>query len=1753
MTKQMFSWAVITAISMCGLPMRALALTLDEAGLPTPDNYAETRTLESNADQTYEQSATVVVKDSQAIGAQTAEGYALRMWMERTGDSNDLNGALTASSVYFARGRWLIRDVGRLTNAGDLYVKGQLYLYMSGDTLSNNFFLAPSDYDGDSEQYNDTINYATLRLDKPSTVTLSGKVTPLPMSASERGQVRIGNVSGERTLVLGGTLDLARVAALSGEGPCLDLRNTRLDLSKATINLPEGFRGILHVATGGRVTFADPLKVTLGGAEPAAIYTATADNATGVLMVSDSTMTTHAVAVEGGERSLSALLQGKEVLSGDAVTLTVNGDTTLTLDGGYTLGMLTLKSGESTVLTLKTPTENPTQIVAIDASALDTLAIDLPAPPANLATYPKVLRYLNPAAAYTTTTAYTTELAGDRADALTLTPNGGTLRILSGTYGDVALNTSSTSTNLTIDGGDLTLQDQFGVGTATVTISGGTIRAPRMVTSQSGDNRPNEITQTGGEILLSGTGDGTTTTDSTFMLGHWSNGTSVYNLEGGSLSASEGGLRLGHDSQATLNISGGILTIKGIRGKGYRDCELNLSGGRLSLGEDGFANIANLTTTLSGGELNAFAPAPIQMPLTLTEATTSTLSAAEGQTLAIHSKLTGSGVLAIGSEGQTGTVVLTEADLSDFSGHIHMTSGTLRLRLGEDTGNVTFGSLTGGTVEVLCNETSLTLKIAEGVSTDGTTFTFNGQPVEPKPAEDGSGLILSGEQATEPYTATVPAGTTLFSSLRWTGANGVEAALSDVRNSSQPVELKTAKTAEPATFTLISDTETEFANGLSITAQENRTLSIIGAETLTAGSVAISGNVEVSRSVARFGAVTVENETDTLTLLGSGGNLSEQVVTSVEGAGCFAFVAYEGDWDFSVSTPTAIDLSKVANVRFSGTLEGTPEADFRFNGGNITWGDASQILEFCGTAQYYNGSTITLNPSLSLVGVGGGKNDSWNREGFGFLRSKTVTLKGDLFISEGSTALISQNLDGASVTCEGEVYGPGTFATGGWYDGHSATYTLQEALTEERTLGAVEIRNSNGTRTSQGACTLNADEATLTGAAVTFALGVEEGANTPNISTLNIRGDNTVKSLTAANGGTLNIAEGATLTVTESTTLDLSRLTTLSGTGTLDFANAATVTLGELRAPDTTFQFPTKGQLSLKVTLSEEEQVLRKAVLCKVDPSILERIQLEATAEGGKWQLGIADGQLICTDTTVKTITWSGGDADWGTGFQNFLPGDDVEFPANASVSTNVVTLTKETHVSALTVKTGGAYTLEGNHALSADTVTVESGATFALAMRRQGHTARYVRLVPTARINAGGDYNDGLALAEIQLLSGEDSVAWNGATCSATKAGSMSDKLIDGELTDADLNSKWFWVGAPKTFTDCFITLDAGEGKAFTFDAYRLAMADVNGRNPTEWTLQTSNDGILWETIDFRAYTAATALGWTVDAWIEPCSLISTHALTVSESIRIDGTLASPGAVHGNVTFGEDSTLDLSGGEHLTVFGALTVEGEVKVRLPAEPTPGSPIIRCTDGTDTETALKFRLSDPRFAVTPMEDGYVLIDAPTVANAELPESVASEIARLAAAYGITGEVTLIGRTSKGETSAEATAGMVCCFSGCPFSVEPETSTISVGYDFGISRLTIKPIATEEGTTPHLVIEATVQDLAGAPAAFLSDTKVTPKIEGAEVVETTEVTSWEATTPGRSEDASHRYFRIPLNALQNMGTAAITISASATQSP
>lgn len=436
-------------------------------------------------------------------------------------------------------------------------------------------------------------------------------------------------------------------------------------------------------------------------------------------------------------------------------------------------------------------------------------------------------------------------------------------------------------------------------------------------------------------------------------------------------------------------------------------------------------------------------------------------------------------------------------------------------------------------------------------------------------------------------------------------------------------------------------------------------------------------------------------------------------------------------------------------------------------------------------------------------------------------------------------------------------------------------------------------------------------KATVSGTAtVTLKGGVFIGEVAPGVVT-----DETVTTGTSAL--VIEAAEGKTVDVSNAIigTFD-STSVTLSG---------GTLALGAMRLPEATLAADASSTIT--IALSMEEIADGSVTLCKfAGETVPEGLTVSAPdLQVGTWAAQVVEGNLCYVRTdAAQDITWTtpAEGSNWSAGLPDFKPGDNATFGTNEANES--VTLDQDILAGSVTVS--GDYTLNGSGALSADTVTVAEDGTLTLG-KETLTSARYVRLHITKR-TASGNNADGIAVAEVALFKGGEQLSWEGATAIAT---STSGTHPAANLINGNLNDKWMWTAGTTFSVD--LTFDAGAGKTFEFDGYNLATADQNGRNPTVWELQVSNDGTSYTTVDTRTYEDEVATAWATKSWIFEAPLALSNpvfgdvAITVAEGVTVNGALTAAGGIVGDVTFGETGTLKLTAGTFLMISGVVTAQ----------------------------------------------------------------------------------------------------------------------------------------------------------------------------------------------------------------------------------
>lgn len=455
-------------------------------------------------------------------------------------------------------------------------------------------------------------------------------------------------------------------------------------------------------------------------------------------------------------------------------------------------------------------------------------------------------------------------------------------------------------------------------------------------------------------------------------------------------------------------------------------------------------------------------------------------------------------------------------------------------------------------------------------------------------------------------------------------------------------------------------------------------------------------------------------------------------------------------------------------------------------------------------------------------------------------------------------------------------------------------------------------------------------------AGVTFsgdivAGGRGSGVSVAGAATLTLKGGSFIGNLLpVANGATVG-SSALVIEVAEGKTIDLSNAIIGDFDSTTVTLTGGTLALGEMRLPEVTLAENASGTIA--VAPSTADIAAGSVTLCKLTgDAVPANLTVSAPdLQAGTWEAQAVEGTLryVRTDA-AQDLTWATPTegSNWSAGLPDFKPGDNATFGTNAANES--VTLDQDILAGAVTV--AGDYTLNGNGALTANTVTISEGGTLTLGTANFA-SARYVRWSPTARTTTGDNTNQGVALAEFGLYWFGERVDMTGATVTATQAqsvGTGSNRHEAAYLLDGNLSTKWYWFSAPATFTNCSITFDAGEGQAFVFDAYNLAMADQNGRNPREWKLEISNDNSTWTLLDQQSFTTEEANTWTTGAWLDEAfqvRQVRNVAITVAEGVSVNGILTAAGGIVGDVTFGETGTLKLAAGKYLMVDGEVTAQ----------------------------------------------------------------------------------------------------------------------------------------------------------------------------------------------------------------------------------
>ena len=239
---------------------------------------------------------------------------------------------------------------------------------------------------------------------------------------------------------------------------------------------------------------------------------------------------------------------------------------------------------------------------------------------------------------------------------------------------------------------------------------------------------------------------------------------------------------------------------------------------------------------------------------------------------------------------------------------------------------------------------------------------------------------------------------------------------------------------------------------------------------------------------------------------------------------------------------------------------------------------------------------------------------------------------------------------------------------------------------------------------------------------------------------------------------------------------------------------------------------------------------------------------------------------------------------------------------------------------------------------------------------------AKYVRFFPQMMReteDVGQHPNSGYQISEFEIRLNDEKVAYPAGT-QATSPGINPDgnegpmKAIDGDTTTK------FYTGDPTKP----LVIELPE--LTLFNGYRWVTAnDANGRDPVVWTVDISDDGVNWTTVDYQDYSAnqgaitesrQTEAGiWSMNVGFDMNVLSDMSATTVAApgELSISSTTETVGALSGDGTISlTDGTLGINaftnaifsgnisgsgsivkwGSETQTLFSALSVVGEIVI-----------------------------------------------------------------------------------------------------------------------------------------------------------------------------------------------------------------------------
>jgi autotransporter-associated beta strand protein len=625
--------------------------------------------------------------------------------------------------------------------------------------------------------------------------------------------------------------------------------------------------------------------------------------------------------------------------------------------------------------------------------------------------------------------------------------NSGTLRLLSGSptltgtfranAGTLAVDGATVSTNavdifngtIRSDSGSITAADGIYMGTATLTVAGGTVNAVRIRTSEGGGT-VSTLNQSGGTVNITGSviENGT---DNSFMLNHWS-GTSTYNLSGGTLNVLNTNVNIGWDGNAYINQSGGTANLRGVNFASGRNNAggYTLSGGRLNLGVGGITAASAKTLTAGDATLGAMANWTSASAITLNGDTgtvihtTDSVDGVTGRTVTVSGALSGTGKLITSGAG---TVVLSGANTN--SGAIQVDAGTLRVT-GTLRGGAALSVAQGATLE-LNGTNPFTIGHANAVSATQTLSSVGGTIVLGSAFEGRLGNInLDGATLTsnrglgswDVYLADTTAGAALVtvggsSASLMNGTGGIHLGTNvrfDVANVTADDTADLLVSMRLDNGGLIGTTGSLTKSGLGTLVLDNALNSFTGGVTVEAGVLRV-----VSAGSLSTGDITVTGGLLDLGNFAFSGNITLAGGILVNSQG------WTGQG--TVTTPFTVDPGFLASLDTGSTFSVLPgmtadltgiTAAIDFRGGSL-----AGLGSYAGPLTVSSGTLdlTTATPLGTLALAGTGVIDFGGRElvmdiaysGGSLLNADNYT--GEITVTSASTTLVAGSLGGGIV------------------------------------------------------------------------------------------------------------------------------------------------------------------------------------------------------------------------------------------------------------------------------------------------------------------------------------------------------------------------------------------------------------------------------------------------------------------------------------------------------------------------------------------------------------------------------------------------------------------------------------------------------------------------------------------------------------------------------------------------------------------